>query len=232
MGQSGPKTFNVLVQHLESVMFVDEAYTMSHTPDYAAESISQILIFLDQYKGNHALVLAGYKDKMDAFLDTNEGLRRRFPFKINLTAYSSHTLVSIFDDYLKKRHYVINKPTNRDAVAKQIASMAEHNQQKSIVSQKYFPSSAGNVKVLADFVSDDMAILETLEPKRIALRDPLQKFVRIRYGRNDFHKAVKDYLSQHRQMDYVFSAPKSLGRKPAAKQAGKHTRKRVVKKSK
>jgi len=50
---------------------------------------------MENARATTAVVVAGYTDKMDAFLDSNPGLRRRFPHSIVFEDYDGPTLLRI-----------------------------------------------------------------------------------------------------------------------------------------
>lgn len=108
LGQSGPKTRNLLANGLESVVFIDEAYTLTPCPNdsrsgasFSEEAVGELINFIDKFVGCMAVVVAGYKGKMyDCFLTFNEGMARRFPRVIDLVNYESDDLFEIFEGFL------------------------------------------------------------------------------------------------------------------------------------
>jgi SpoVK/Ycf46/Vps4 family AAA+-type ATPase len=105
VGQTGPKTRAVLVNALEGVLFIDEAYSLAPCPSeagqgahvsFSEESVAEIINFLDKFIGCMVVIVAGYKDKMyDCFLTFNEGLGRRFPKTIDFIPYTSDDLYNM-----------------------------------------------------------------------------------------------------------------------------------------
>jgi hypothetical protein len=88
IGQTGPKTRNLLASNIEGVIFIDEAYTITPCPDqihgnsavFSEEAIGELINFMDKFIGCMVIIVAGYKQKMyECFLPFNEGLARRFP---------------------------------------------------------------------------------------------------------------------------------------------------------
>jgi len=108
VNESGRKTRNILMSNLESVVFIDEAYdlgpntTLIGTLDHGTEAIAELVNFIDKMIGLSIIIVAGYKDEMEArFMTANEGLPRRFPHKITLEPYSSDELTYILLNCLK-----------------------------------------------------------------------------------------------------------------------------------
>jgi len=108
VGQSAPKTRNLLANGLEGVVFIDEAYTLTpcqkdatFIDNYAEEAIGELINFMDKFMGCIIIIVAGYKEKMnECFLKFNEGMARRFPKQIELIPYTSSDLFNIFEIFL------------------------------------------------------------------------------------------------------------------------------------
>lgn len=84
LGQTGPKVKNLFETALGKVLFIDEAYRL--LPDrgssrYAHEAIGELVDLMTQprYAGKMIVILAGYTTEMDLLLQSNPGLRSRFP---------------------------------------------------------------------------------------------------------------------------------------------------------
>ena len=92
LGTSGPKTEKVLNRNLENVLVIDEAYTLSVKSEqgkwdqYGKEALDTMVNWLTQHEGHIVVIAIGYYEQMAEFMEVNEGLPRRFPFKITLDA--------------------------------------------------------------------------------------------------------------------------------------------------
>lgn len=113
VNESGKLMRKALIESLESVIFIDEAYDLSSSKfnkDHSDEAITEIINFLDKYIGLNIVILAGYEDRIKRDLMTmNEGLDRRFPHKFVLTNYSAEDLTSILVGQLESRNMTIDK---------------------------------------------------------------------------------------------------------------------------
>jgi predicted kinase len=80
VGQSGPKTREMLSKALGKVLFVDEAYRLSYGP-FGKEAVDELVdcVTKPQFKGKVVVILAGYSDDIDRLLNVNRGLASRFP---------------------------------------------------------------------------------------------------------------------------------------------------------
>jgi hypothetical protein len=112
IGQTAPLTRQYLSSTLEGVLFIDEAYQLSGCPDkkgefsnkdFGAESITEIVNYVDKHIGLSVVIGAGYEEEMNrCFLKINEGMRRRFPNNLRLINYSSKDLSTILYSQVKK----------------------------------------------------------------------------------------------------------------------------------
>ena len=111
VGQTGPKTDSVIMKALDGVLFIDEAYAL--TPeggsgnDYGQEAVSTILKRMEDYRDRLVVIVAGYKDEMHRFIDSNPGLQSRFNRYIDFPDYSASELTDIFKMYMKKNQYAL-----------------------------------------------------------------------------------------------------------------------------
>ena len=98
LGQTTTKTADVLTRSFGSVLFLDEAYSLTDgdASDYGDEAISVILKFMEDHRDDFVLIVAGYTDKMQKFLASNPGLHSRFSRVIEFPDYSLEELVEIF----------------------------------------------------------------------------------------------------------------------------------------
>lgn len=100
LGETGMKTKRKMIDSLEGIIFIDEAYQLGGCPDvdaYGMESITEIVNFLDKYMALSIVIVAGYENEMNlCFFSRNEGLRRRFPNQFKLQQYEYYDLFMIF----------------------------------------------------------------------------------------------------------------------------------------
>jgi len=107
IGHTAHKTRELIKRAIGGVLFIDEAYSLARggEKDFGKEAIDTIVKNMEEHKENLILILAGYKEEMDWFLETNPGLRSRFPIQIDFPDYSVPELIKIADLMLEKRQY-------------------------------------------------------------------------------------------------------------------------------
>lgn len=102
IGQTPIKTQRLCEEARGGVLFIDEAYglTAHQQQGYGPEAIETLLKFMEDNRGDIVVIVAGYPQEMQGFLDANPGLRSRFDVVIDFPDYSTAELVEIFDLYL------------------------------------------------------------------------------------------------------------------------------------
>lgn len=111
VGQTAPKTNAKIDEALDGVLFIDEAYTLAEggDNDYGKEAIATLLKRMEDDRERLVVILAGYTDKIQDFIDSNPGLQSRFNRYIEFDDYSEEELLNIFKSNLKKAKYKIKK---------------------------------------------------------------------------------------------------------------------------
>lgn len=110
VGQTAIKTREKIMEAMDGVLFIDEAYALSQggDNDFGKEAIDTLVKLMDDNRDRIVVVLAGYSDDMDKFLSINVGLKSRFPNIINFDDYSGEQLVHIAEMLFKDNGYEID----------------------------------------------------------------------------------------------------------------------------
>ncbi|HSI23694.1 MAG TPA: CbbX protein [Methylophilaceae bacterium] len=98
IGHTAPKTREVLKKAMGGVLFIDEAYYLykpENERDYGAESIEILLQVMENQREDLVVILAGYKDRMDRFFQSNPGMSSRIAHHIDFPDYSPDELLEI-----------------------------------------------------------------------------------------------------------------------------------------
>ena len=107
MGQTAEKVKEVTEKAMGGILFIDEAYTLSMNKegDFGQEAIDTLLKIMEDRRDELIVIVAGYTDRMDEFLDSNPGLRSRFSKYIAFEDYSNDELLQIFKGYCVEQDY-------------------------------------------------------------------------------------------------------------------------------
>ena len=110
VGQTALKTQECINNALGGVLFIDEAYTLAGTGgnDFGQEAIDTLLKAMEDKRDNLVVIVAGYDDLMDQFIQSNPGLASRFNRYIHFEDYTSEEMFSIFSGLCDKSQYVLS----------------------------------------------------------------------------------------------------------------------------
>jgi probable Rubsico expression protein CbbX len=108
IGHTAPKTKEVLKKAMGGVLFIDEAYYLykpDNERDYGSEAIEILLQVMENQRDELVVILAGYKDPMDRFYESNPGLSSRITNHIDFPDYSVDELLQIAKLMLEEQQY-------------------------------------------------------------------------------------------------------------------------------
>jgi len=111
IGHTAPKTKEVMKRAMGGVLFIDEAYYLyrqENERDYGQETIEILLQMMEQERDNVVVILAGYKDRMDQFFQSNPGMGSRIAHHIHFPDYSLDELVEIGELMMAEQQYELS----------------------------------------------------------------------------------------------------------------------------
>ena len=131
VGQTAPKTEQMINRALGGIFFIDEAYSLNDgASGFGKDAMPVLLTKLIDYKGKMVSIAAGYPNEMQQWIDTNSGLESRYTRKIFFEDYTGEELAQIFrnivkqnglrmdegaDDEMKHYFQVLAYPANKGA---------------------------------------------------------------------------------------------------------------------
>ena len=110
IGHTAPKTKEVLKKAMGGVLFIDEAYYLykpDNERDYGSEAIEILLQVMENQRDELVVILAGYKERMDIFYESNPGLASRIANHVHFPDYSADELLEIGKRMLAEQQYKI-----------------------------------------------------------------------------------------------------------------------------
>ena len=116
IGHTAPKTKEVLKKAMGGVLFIDEAYYLyrpENERDYGQEAIEILLQVMENNRDDLVVILAGYKDKMDRFFESNPGFRSRIAHHIEFPDYSNNELLEIAEVMVASMNYEFNEESKK-----------------------------------------------------------------------------------------------------------------------
>jgi hypothetical protein len=110
IGSTAIKTTEVVNKAIGGVLFIDEAYTLTAQsggtgPDFGQEAVDALMKIMEDQRDSLVVIVAGYSELMQRFLESNPGLASRFTRTIEFPNYSADELVTIFCGLVRKHYY-------------------------------------------------------------------------------------------------------------------------------
>src|SRR6202140_3971743 len=108
IGHTAPKTKEVVKKAMGGVLFIDEAYYLyrpENERDYGQEGMETLLQAMENQRDDLVVILAGYKDRMDTFFQSNPGFHSRVGNHLDFPDYSLDELAAIGELMVRRQHY-------------------------------------------------------------------------------------------------------------------------------
>jgi S1-C subfamily serine protease/AAA+ superfamily predicted ATPase len=108
IGQTAPKTLDKCREALDGILFIDEAYSLSRPGnDFGQEAIDTLLKFMEDNRDRVVVIVAGYPNEMQRFINSNPGLSSRFTKTIEFPSYAANELAAILRVMAKRQNFVL-----------------------------------------------------------------------------------------------------------------------------
>ncbi|NLV16170.1 MAG: AAA family ATPase [Syntrophomonadaceae bacterium] len=110
IGHTAQKTREQVKKSIGGILFIDEAYTLAQggDKDFGREAIATLVKSLEDFRQNLVVIMAGYGDEMNHFINSNPGLKSRFPLQVDFPDYSSEEMFQIAIHMLEQREYELS----------------------------------------------------------------------------------------------------------------------------
>jgi probable Rubsico expression protein CbbX len=108
IGHTAPKTKEVLKKAMGGVLFIDEAYYLyrpENERDYGQEAIEILLQVMENQRDDLVVILAGYRDRMNTFFQSNPGMSSRIAHHLDFPDYTAPELLAIASKMLSAQSY-------------------------------------------------------------------------------------------------------------------------------
>lgn len=160
------------------VLFIDEAYSLK-----SDTAVTVLLQEMENQRENVIVILAGYNERMRAFMEINEGLKSRIPYWVEFPDYNADELTDIFElmiqdrglrvteDAIKEAHYIFEKVMHTDNFGngRYVRNLIERAMQKQSVRLLAVREEVDNIRKRELFLiaKEDVSTLEEgLKSKR------------------------------------------------------------------
>lgn len=128
LGETEKNTLNAIERASGGVLFIDEAYNLfvedQDRRDFGHRVIETLLTYLSLDDSDMIVILAGYTNEMERLLESNPGLKSRFPYIFRFGDYTPDQLMKIGEKVLEKEQYRLT-PDAKKALSQYV--MEEYN---------------------------------------------------------------------------------------------------------
>ena len=114
IGQTAARTAEVIDSAIGGILFIDEAYTLTagkDEKDFGKEALDTLLKRMEDNRDNLIVIVAGYTELMEEFVNSNPGLKSRFNKNIFFKDYTGEELYRIFESMSRKQEYTPDEET-------------------------------------------------------------------------------------------------------------------------
>jgi len=169
IGQTAPKVRTIIEKAKGGILFIDEAYALARgeedVKDYGREAIEILVKEMSNERVDWALVVAGYPQEMEVFLQSNPGLRSRFNLHFEFPDYLPDQLLQIALKGASRKGVSITEEAQEFLSIKLVE--AYRNRDRSFGHARYVLSLIDEAKLnlglrIMDTDSPDQLSLETL----------------------------------------------------------------------
>ncbi len=109
VGHTAKKTSEIVDSALDGILFIDEAYSLvGGENDFGAEAIDTLVKRMEDDRDRLIVIVAGYPNDMDEFIQSNPGLKSRFSKTILFSDFNSTELSKIFQIFCQNNQYELS----------------------------------------------------------------------------------------------------------------------------
>lgn len=169
IGQTAMKVQDVVEEALGGILFIDEAYTLTNGKgqnDFGQEAVDTLLKAMEDHRDELVVIVAGYTERMEEFLDSNPGLRSRFNKVIVFEDYTAQEEFEIFKSMCKNQDYTLSDRA-ADEAQRFFADRCEHKPESYANArdvrnylEKAVSNQATRIVGLKDVDKETLAVLE------------------------------------------------------------------------
>ena len=103
LGQTALKTQEVVDKAKGGVLFIDEVYALvNHDDQYGQEAIATLVKAMEDLRDEIIVIVAGYTERMEGFLNANPGLRSRFRETLHFKDLTVDQLYEVFQGMVRR----------------------------------------------------------------------------------------------------------------------------------
>ena len=178
VGQTAMKTKKIIESALGGLLFIDEAYALTANTgsnDFGMEAVNTLLKAMEDNREDFIVIVAGYTDLMEAFLDSNPGLRSRFNKQIHFDDYTPEELTDIFCGICSKSFFELTEDAHEcvaqfftDRVAQKLPGFANGRDARNFF-EKTLTNQANRLATLVSVTDKDLVTITKEDVESVVL---------------------------------------------------------------
>lgn len=189
------------------VLFIDEAYSLK-----SDTAVTVLIQEMENHRDDVIVILAGYNERMKAFIEINEGLKSRIPYWIDFPDYNTDELTDIFmlmvhercfnitDDAIREARHIFEKVrmTDNFGNGRYVRNLVEHAIQKQSVRLLAIREVVDNIEEaeLFSITKDDICVMdEGLKEERVVgtAKNEFDKMIGLSSVKSVIRKAIAGF---------------------------------------
>lgn len=117
IGQTALKTAQQIHKAKGGVLFIDEAYSLlsGSENDFGKEAVDQLVKGMEDNRKDLVVIVAGYVNEMQNFINMNPGLRSRFSKYIDFENYNEDEMLNIYQRMCDKVQLTLSEEAKQKA---------------------------------------------------------------------------------------------------------------------
>ena len=204
IGQTAPKTSEVIDKAMGGVLFIDEAYSLAQvkgsSSDFGAEAIATLIKAMEDHKGEFVVIFAGYKDEMKTFIDSNSGIASRIGYTFDFPDYTEEELLEIYKIKMKNMGFELSENLDN----KLLGIFSYYSKRKmfgngrfvdKLVQETIMKHSKNENEKITSISEADIPTIEELTNNDVQDTTEVDKLLNNVIGLEDLKKKIKDFES-------------------------------------
>lgn len=182
VGGTELKTKEILKSAQGNVLFIDEAYSLLKESEFSNDSgprvIETLLTTLGREETDMLVIMAGYPGEMEKLLESNPGLKSRFPYIFHFEDYTADELMEIAKGVVQKNGYCFSAAAMRALkalITKEVRHKDRHFGNGRFVTQlintKIIPAMSSRLATLPESKLKNKNILQTIQAQDIPITE-------------------------------------------------------------
>jgi len=178
IGQTAIKTMELIKQAQGGILFIDEAYSLTegHNNEFGKKAVATLIKQMEDKRKEFGLIVAGYPENMENFLESNPGLKSRFDRTFKFEDFSEEDLFIIAKRMFDAKELKPNKEAsehiktylaalyaNRDKFfgnARSVRKMVEKSYRNQELRMASLPKEQRTKKAMATLILEDVEMFK------------------------------------------------------------------------